>query len=373
MSSMGDNTKSADVSISVESVDDQSSSIPPPKIATTATEPPLSKKSRVDPRTDPYGYLGLVRNPDGSDTRKSNDDPKTPISSYNGSPTLLVKDITVNESKNTWARVFLPKEAINSSPAGRKFPLLIYIHGGGFVICNVATPLFDKLYRIFTPEIPVMLVSIEYRRAPEHRLPAAYEDCLEDLHWIKNSKDEWFTKYADFSNTFLMGSSAGGNIAYFIGLRASVSPGDLKPLNIKGVILNQPFFGGVKRTRSELRNANDKVLPTPLSDLMWELALPVGSNRDHEFCNPILNYKKGQFNHIKALGWKILVTGYYGDPLFDRQVELVKMLEENGLPVLSKFDAGGYHGIDTAEWPNAKALSKVVKYFVESNIATLTV
>ncbi|KAL3501814.1 hypothetical protein ACH5RR_036263 [Cinchona calisaya] len=47
MSSMGDNTKSADVSISVESVDDQSSSIPPPKIATTATEPPLSKKSRV--------------------------------------------------------------------------------------------------------------------------------------------------------------------------------------------------------------------------------------------------------------------------------------------------------------------------------------
>ncbi|KAL3529720.1 hypothetical protein ACH5RR_009042 [Cinchona calisaya] len=46
MSSMGDNTKSADVSISVESVDDQSSSIPPPKIATTATEPPLSKKSR---------------------------------------------------------------------------------------------------------------------------------------------------------------------------------------------------------------------------------------------------------------------------------------------------------------------------------------
>ncbi|KAL3502376.1 hypothetical protein ACH5RR_036825 [Cinchona calisaya] len=48
MSSMGDNTKSADVSISVESVDDQSSSIPPPKIATTASEPPLSKKSRIE-------------------------------------------------------------------------------------------------------------------------------------------------------------------------------------------------------------------------------------------------------------------------------------------------------------------------------------
>ncbi|KAL3505755.1 hypothetical protein ACH5RR_031137 [Cinchona calisaya] len=44
MSSMGDNTKSADVSISV---DDQSSSSPPPKIATTASEPPPSKKSRA--------------------------------------------------------------------------------------------------------------------------------------------------------------------------------------------------------------------------------------------------------------------------------------------------------------------------------------
>ncbi|KAL3518667.1 hypothetical protein ACH5RR_021256 [Cinchona calisaya] len=43
MSSMGDNTKSADLSISVESVDDQSSSIPPPKIATTASEPPYPR------------------------------------------------------------------------------------------------------------------------------------------------------------------------------------------------------------------------------------------------------------------------------------------------------------------------------------------
>ncbi|CDP13015.1 unnamed protein product [Coffea canephora] len=321
-----------------------------------------------NPQTDPYGFLGFVRNPDGSVARIL-DMPKTPVSSFDKSPVLLVKDIPVNPSKNTFVRIFLPRKAIESSP-GTKLPLLIFIHGGGFVICSAATPYFESLYNSFTVDIPVVMVSIEYRLAPEHRLPAAYEDCMEVMQWIKSPQDEWLTKYADLSNSFLMGSSAGGNIAYHVGLSASSCVDDLKPLEIKGLILHQPFFGGTKRTESELRADNDKILPPCVTDVMWELSLPVGVDRNHEFyhgfCNPVLSIKPGQFDHIKDLGWKILVTGYDGDPLFDRQVELVKMLEDEGVPLAAKFAQGGYHGIDGFEPPKLKVLCQVVKEFMIS-------
>ncbi|XP_027180718.1 carboxylesterase 1-like isoform X1 [Coffea eugenioides] len=321
------------------------------------------------PPEDLYGAqgfipLGFIRNPDGSITREVVD-PINPVSSYDSSPILLVKDIPVNPSKNTWVRVFLPKEPIKSSP-DKKLPLLIYIHGGGLIKCSAAHPFFDDIYSIFAADIPAVILTIEYRLAPEHRLPAAYEDCLEVLQWIKNSQDEWLTQHADLSNSFIFGNSAGGNIAYHVCLIASSCVDDLKPLNIKGVILHQPFLGGVKRTESELRGVNDKILPQATVDIGWELALPVGADRDHEFCNPMLSIKLGQFDAIKGLGWKILVAGYEGDPLSDRQVELAKILEENGVEVVAKFDKGGYHGIEFYELSKMKILCDVVKKFVES-------
>ncbi|KAI9078206.1 hypothetical protein K1719_039820 [Acacia pycnantha] len=68
-----------------------------------------------------------------------------------------------------------------------------------------------------------------------------------------------------------MGESAGGNIAYNAGLRVAAEVDQLEPLKIKGLILVQPFFGGVKRTSSEERLANDTILPPPVTDLVWEL------------------------------------------------------------------------------------------------------
>ncbi|CAI9112460.1 OLC1v1012912C1 [Oldenlandia corymbosa var. corymbosa] len=280
----------------------------------------FAQLSPVDPQKDPYGYLGLVQNPDGLVSR-----------SNENHSNLLVKDVTINQSKNTWARVFLPKEMVYSNPTS-KLPVLIYFHAGGFVICSVSTPFFEDLYTTFTTKLNVMLISVDYRLASEHKLPVAYDDCKEALEWIHDSKDEWLTKYADLSNSFLMGSNAGANIAYNVGLSITDDQdnNNLQPLNIKGLILNQPFFGGMKRTDSESKGTDDKMLPPCLSDVMWELALPKGADRDHEFSNPLMDPKSGRFEKIKGLGWKILVTGCDGDPLFDRQVEFVKMLEGKG-------------------------------------------
>ncbi|CAI9095380.1 OLC1v1031319C1 [Oldenlandia corymbosa var. corymbosa] len=325
--------------------------------------------SSIDPQTDPVGYLGFIRHPDGSIIRQQVVEPTTSISSYENNPRLLVKDIPVNQSKGTFVRIFLPKQAIDqtSDHVGKKLPLIIFMHGGGYVIMNVNTPNFDEFYDTFTVGIPAVIVSMEYRRGPEHRLPAAYEDGIETLQWIKNylPREEWFSKNADFGNAFLMGNSAGSNLAYFLSLRASSLASELHPLKIKGAILHQPFIGGTKRTESELRNLNDKILPPCVTDIMWELALPVGEDRDHEFCNPALSIKSGQFDRIKALGWKILVTGYENDVMHDRQVELVKMMEENGVNIVAKYEEGGYHGYEASDPARMKSLCEVVKEFVK--------
>ncbi|XP_071916687.1 carboxylesterase 1-like [Coffea arabica] len=318
----------------------------------------------VDPNENPYGYLGMAKNPDGSITRLAQL-PGTPASSDPSNPFHLSKDLDINQSKGTWARIFVPREAFDSSPA-KKLPLIIYFHGGGFILCSVNSSSFDALYTPIVTEIPAVVVSVEYRLAPEHRLPAAYEDCFEALHWIKKSKDEWLEKYADFSKAFLMGTSAGGNIAYHVGLHAAACVDDLGPLQIKGLILHQPFFGGIERTESELRLAKNMVIPLTVCDLMWDLSLPIGVDRDHEYCNPTAEIKPGQFDHVKARGWKVLVTGCDGDPLVDRQIELWKKLEENGVSVTGKFDEGGFHGYEIGYPDEAKELVLRIKELVKS-------
>jgi acetyl esterase/lipase len=313
---------------------------------------------------DPYQRLQIVLNPDGTITRLL-EIPETPPTS---DPSLripvLSKDIPINQSNNTWVRLFLPSEALDNSPT--KLPLVVYYHGGGFIICSPASSAFHDFCVNMAIELRVIIASVEYRLAPEHRLPAAYDDAVEALHWIRTAQDDWLRKYADFSSCFLMGSSAGGNIAYHAGLRAADEVGHLEPLKIRGLILQQPFFGGIQRTGSELRLVNDPALPPSVSDLMWELSLPIGVDRDHEYCNPTVGGGSKLLEKIKVLGWRIFVSGCDGDPLFDRQVESVKMLEHKCVQVVAHFGVGDFHGVLYKDPAKAKAWFRVVKDFISS-------
>ncbi|KAI5639365.1 hypothetical protein M9H77_00261 [Catharanthus roseus] len=321
----------------------------------------------MDPNVDPYGYLGFVKGSDGSVTRLPLNLPEIPASDDPTNPFHLSKDIIVNQSNKTWVRLFVPRKSFDSDPI-TKLPILIYFHGGGFVLASPGLILFYSIYNGITTQIPAIVVAVKYRLAPEHRLPAAYEDSMEALHWIKNSDHEWLKKYGDVSKCFLMGTSAGGNISFRVGLLAASSVDDLKPLEIKGLILHYPFFGGKERTDSELRLQNDKILPLSVSDITWDLCLPIGTDRDHEYSNPIMamGMKRDIIDQIKLLGWKILVTGCNGDPLIDRQIEFVKKLEEFGVSVASKFEEEGFHGYDLFDPSKTKALINLVKEMVES-------
>ncbi|KAK8627903.1 hypothetical protein V6N13_135500 [Hibiscus sabdariffa] len=318
------------------------------------------------PITDPLEYLQVVVNPDGTLTRNFNMFPSvapTPNDPQNQAP-VLSKDVPINPSNNTWARIFLPREPPNTN----KLPLVVYFHGGGFILLSANMDIFHTSCCDLANTVPAVVVSVEYRLAPEHRLPAAYEDGVEALHWIKTSEEEWLREYADLTKCFLMGSSAGGNIAYHVGLRAAGMVQELQPLKIKGLVLHQPFFGGKQRSASELRLMSDPVLPPMISDVMWDLALPIGVDRDHEYSNPTVGGGSEEVEKVKLVGWRVMVNGCDGDPLVDRQMELVELMEGKGVEVTRNFRVGGFHGEEDFDVSKAHAMHMVLKDFIDLSI-----
>lgn len=214
-------------------------------------------------------------------------------------------------------------------------------------------------------DLNAVVASPSYRLAPEHRLPAAYDDGAEALEWIRNSDEEWIKSRADLSNVFLMGTSAGGNLAYNVGMR-SAAASDLSPLQIRGMILHHPFFGGEERSGSEMRLANDQVCPPIVSDVFWHLSLPVGVDRDHEYSNPTVG---DGLEKIGGLRWRVMVVGGEEDPMVDRQRDVAKLMKRKGVEVVEMFNDGDVHGAEIGDPSKRKPLFASIGKFISSSAA----
>ncbi|CAI8593584.1 unnamed protein product [Vicia faba] len=317
--------------------------------------------------TDPYQWIKIQHNPNDTLTRNLEDPHTSPSSDPTLPISVLTKDITINNSKKTWLRLFLPKKATVSNQNNKLLPLIVFFHGSGFIVTSAASTRFHDFCVEMAETVEAVVASVDYRLAPEHRLPAAYDDAMEGLSLIRSSEDEWLTKHVDYSKCFIMGNSAGATIAYHAGLRVVENVKDLEPLKIQGLILRQPFFGGTQRTESEVRLENNPHFPLCVSDLLWKLALPIGVNRDHEYSNITVGNDVGEkFEKIKDQGWKVLVSMNGGDPLVDRSKELVKLMEEKGVEVVMDFQEDGFHGVEFSEASKAKNFIELVNGFVSS-------
>ncbi|MCX8570083.1 MULTISPECIES: alpha/beta hydrolase [Hyphomicrobiales] len=107
------------------------------------------------------------------------------------------------------ARLYRPRH-------GEALPLLVFLHGGGFVLCSLDT--HDNFCRALAKAGDCAVLSVDYRLAPEHKFPAAYEDAQAALEWAAANAT---ALGCDPSRLALAGDSAGGNLAAAAALHAS--------------------------------------------------------------------------------------------------------------------------------------------------------
>jgi acetyl esterase/lipase len=137
-------------------------------------------------------------------------------------------------------------------------------------------------------------VSVNYRLAPEHRFPAAYDDGVATLRYLDETPTPLLADIVpapvDLASCFLIGDSSGGNMVHHVAQRwASMSsatslqpPLRIRRLRLAGAVLIQPFFGGEERTEAEVRlDKACRILSVARADRYWREFLPEGASRDH--------------------------------------------------------------------------------------------
>ncbi|RDY01192.1 2-hydroxyisoflavanone dehydratase, partial [Mucuna pruriens] len=205
------------------------------------------------------------------------EDPTTGVSS---------KDIVFSKNPLLFARLFLPK----LNQPNKKLSILVYFHGGAFCFESAFAAHHTKCCNILASQANVIIVSIEHRKAPEHFLPAAYNDCWAGLAWVAShatpnpiNSDTWLVNYGDFSKIFIGGDSSGANIVHNVAMRAGVEalPGGV---NVYGAYLNHPYFCGSKPIGSEPVIGFEESPPC----LIWKFVYPdAPAGLDNPMINPL--------------------------------------------------------------------------------------
>jgi len=93
------------------------------------------------------------------------------------------------------------------------FPIVVWFHGGGWVVGTLDT--FDPVCRALAAAVPAVVVAVDYRLAPEHRFPAAVEDCYAATLWASRNAAELGGAQQRLA---VAGDSAGGNLAAVVAL-----------------------------------------------------------------------------------------------------------------------------------------------------------
>ncbi|CAN6196762.1 unnamed protein product [Urochloa humidicola] len=189
---------------------------------------------------------------------------------------VATRDVVIDHGTGVSARLFLPTRA---TMAGRRLPLVVYIHGGSF--CTESA--FCQTYHRYAAAAGALIVSVEYRLAPEHPVPAAYDDAWSALRWVAASlaDDPWLADHADPCRMFLVGDSAGGNMVYHTAVRAG-----REGIGIEGMIMVQPFFWGVERLPSEEVWDGVCVLDVNRVPLLWPFVTAGQADNDDPRLNP---------------------------------------------------------------------------------------
>ncbi|WP_341230228.1 alpha/beta hydrolase [Nocardioides salarius] len=218
-------------------------------------------------------------------------------------------------------RVYRPSSDLES------LPTVVFFHGGGFVIGDLDT--HDLTCRLIASRCEAVVVSVDYRLAPEHPFPAGLEDVLAATHWVSDN-------LADLGGSEAMGvagDSAGGNLA---AVTAQVLRDEGRPL--AGQLLIYPVTDSAGSYPSHTENAEGYFLD--IATMAWFGAQYAGDAPDLDPADPRLSPLHGR---LDGLAPAVVVTAEL-DPLRDDGNAYARALEEAGVPVQHRVFPGMVHG-----------------------------
>jgi acetyl esterase/lipase len=227
----------------------------------------------------------------------------------------------------TPVRVYSPA----TRPSGPA-PALVFFHGGAFVLGDRYTEELRCLR--YAAEVPCVVVSVDYRLAPEHPYPAATEDCFAGLEWtVSHGADLG----VDPGRVGVGGSSAGGALAAAVALMARDRGGP--PLVFQ--LLNYPVIDDRMQTPSMRAFDATPLWTSGASADMWTYYLgePEGRGEVSPYAAP------GRCADLRGLPPAYVLTAEL-DPLRDEGIAYATRLMAAGVPTELHTVAGACHGFD---------------------------
>ncbi len=205
------------------------------------------------------------------------------------------------------------------------FPVVFYVHGGGWVIADLDT--YDASARALTNAAQAVVVSTHYRQAPEHKYPAAHDDVFAAYQWTLENAE---SLKGDAARIAVAGESAGGNMAAVVSIRAR----DTKLPRPVHQVLIYPVAGTDMSTESYRENASAKPLNKPMMEWFAKHYLPAMQG------NPEINLATRK--DLQDLPPTTIVTADV-DPLRSDGQMLGKALTQAGVHVASRNFEGSTH------------------------------
>ena len=207
---------------------------------------------------------------------------------------------------------------------GQELPVLVYFFGGGWTLGSLDTS--DAVCRHLANAASCLVIAVGYRLAPEHKFPAAVQDCFEAVRWIlENAK----TLGGDRARVAVAGDSAGGNLAAAVALLARDAS-----LPLVAQVLVYPNTDYTATIEGE---ANPLLFNKKSVAWYWGHYLSSPKDGLSPMASPLLAPS------LSGLPPTLVITAEH-DPLRDQAEAYAKRLKESGVPTkLSRYD-GMIHG-----------------------------
>lgn len=242
-----------------------------------------------------------------------------------GKPTTPEAVGSIVDRKIATATGALPVRVYTPTGQG-PFPVIVYFHGGGFVIANNDS--YDGSARALANAAGAVLVAVEYRKAPEHKFPAAHDDAFAAYQWVLANAA---TLQGDPSRVAVAGESAGGNLAIATAIAAR-DKGMQLPTSILAVY---PIVGTDTNTASYQEQADGKPLNRAM--MVWFLGKYMRTSTDAQ--DPRLNLLRADLKGLPP----VTIIAAELDPLRTDGELLEGKLHDAGVTVQRKQYDGVAH------------------------------